>query len=216
MCSVGAGASEGVDGAVYGAFASKRPFAASSAKEGPPSPLFCRCAFGAVDPLGMLTGPIRSWREFELAAPPISQLAKQRFEALRVALLGTLRSDGSPRVSPIEPYLSQGQLLLGAMSWSLKTSDLLRDPRCVLHSAVTAPDAGEAEVKLYGRATEVSAEIREGCAAGWWQARPDAASSSPSASSRQRRSSGTWKTAGCSCAAWSPTHGLIETSRTYP
>jgi hypothetical protein len=164
----------------------------------------------------MLTGPIRSWREFELAAPPISQLAKQRFEALRVALLGTLRSDGSPRVSPIEPYLSQGQLLLGAMSWSLKTSDLLRDPRCVLHSAVTAPDAGEAEVKLYGRATEVSAEIREGCAAGWWQARPDAASSSPSASSRQRRSSGTWKTAGCSCAAWSPTHGLIETSRTYP
>lgn len=68
-----------------------------------------------------------------------------------MALLGTIRTDGSPRISPVEPYLTQGHLLFGAMVWSLKTRDLLRDPRCVLHGAITAPDAGEAEVKLYGR-----------------------------------------------------------------
>lgn len=165
----------------------------------------------------MVTGqPIRSWHEFELAAPSISQLTKERFEALRVALLGTLRSDGSPRVSPIEPYLSQGQLLFGAMSWSLKTSDLLRDPRCVLHSAVTAPDAGEAEVKLYGRATEVSTEIRDGCAAGWWHARPDAAV--VFAFGIEQAASIEWdlKDGRMHVRRWSPGDGLIETSRTYP
>jgi len=53
----------------------------------------------------MVTGrPILSWREFELAAPPISQLAVQRFDAQRVALLGTLRSDAGDR----ERLLSAG------------------------------------------------------------------------------------------------------------
>ena len=91
-----------------------------------------------------------SWHEFETAAPPIAQLGRQRLEGTRVALLGTLRKDGSPRISPVEPYLSQGDLLFGAMSWSLKTRDLLHDPRCALHSAITGPNTGEAEFKIYG------------------------------------------------------------------
>src|SRR5207244_10367181 len=92
-----------------------------------------------------------SWNELETAAPPIAQAGRQRLELSRVALLGTLGKDGSPRISPVEPYLSQGHLLFGAMSWSLKTRDLLRDPRCVLHSAITTPDAGESELNLSGR-----------------------------------------------------------------
>ena len=115
-----------------------------------------------------------SWHELETAAPPIAQLGRQRLERSRVALLGTLRRDGSPRISPVEPYLSQGHLLFGAMSWSLKTRDLQQDPRCVLHSAVTAPDAGEAEFKLYGRAVEAPSEIREG-SHGWWHEQPASA-----------------------------------------
>ena len=77
-------------------------------------------------------------------------------DATRVALLGTLRRDGSPRISPIEPYLAGGQLLIGAMAWSQKVADLRRDPRYVLHSAVTGPDSGEGELKLYGQAAEAA------------------------------------------------------------
>jgi Pyridoxamine 5'-phosphate oxidase len=94
------------------------------------------------------------WRDLEAAAPEVALLGMERFDRARVALLGTLRKDGSPRISPVEPYLTQGHLLFGAMSWSLKRRELLRDPRCVLHSTISDPDSGEGELKLYGRATE--------------------------------------------------------------
>jgi hypothetical protein len=113
-----------------------------------------------------------SWQELEAAAPQIAQLGRQRLEVTRVALLGTLRKDGSPRISPVEPYLSQGELLFGSMARSAKTRDLLRSPRCAVHSAITGPDSGEAELKLYGRAVEASHELRERCAEGWWHGRP--------------------------------------------
>lgn len=38
---------------------------------------------------------------------------------LCVAMLGTLRRDGSPCISPIEPYLVNGRLLVGAMKFRL-------------------------------------------------------------------------------------------------
>ena len=112
-----------------------------------------------------------SWHDLEASAPEIARLGKERLVHARVALLGTLRKDGSPRISPVEPYLSQGHLLFGAMSWSLKTRDLLRDSRCVVHSAVTGPDEGEGELKLYGRAIEADDQIRDSCQ-GWWLERP--------------------------------------------
>src|SRR5262249_15510555 len=73
--------------------------------------------------------------------------------------------------SPIEPYVAEGQLLIGAMVWSRKTSDLRRDPRYVLHSAVTGPDSGEGELKLSGAAVEVDQDHR-GVAEAWWSAWP--------------------------------------------
>ena len=90
----------------------------------------------------------------ELGAPEVARLGMARLNAARVALLGTLRRDGSPRISPIEPHIVEGQLLIGAMAWSGKAADLRRDPRYVLHSAVTGPDSGEGELKLYGSAVE--------------------------------------------------------------
>ncbi len=80
--------------------------------------------------------------------------------AARVALLGTLRRDASPRISPVEPYFVEGQLLVGAMAWSRKAADLRRNPRYVLHSALTGPDNGEGELKLYGSAVEVGQDLR--------------------------------------------------------
>jgi hypothetical protein len=69
------------------------------------------------------------WREFEEAAPELAALGRRRFAQTRVALLGTIRKDGSPRISPIEPNVVLGHLLLGALAESHKALDLLRDPR---------------------------------------------------------------------------------------
>jgi pyridoxamine 5'-phosphate oxidase-like protein len=112
------------------------------------------------------------WRDLERAAPAITDLGRARLEQARVALLATLRGDGSPRVSPIEPYLHDGHLLFGSMSWSEKTRDLLRDPRCSLHSAITGPDSAEGELKLDGRAAEANDRLRTACSQGWWSAQP--------------------------------------------
>jgi hypothetical protein len=83
------------------------------------------------------------WRELERGAPTIARLGLTRLSCPRVALLGTLRRDASPRISPVEPAIAAGQLLIGAMTWSAKAADLRRDPRYVLHSTVTDPDSGE-------------------------------------------------------------------------
>jgi len=83
-----------------------------------------------------------------------------------------LRRDGSPRISPIEPYLGGGRLLIGAMAWPAKAGDLRRDPRYVLHSVVTGPDCGEGELKLYGSAVEAGQDLRGAAARAWWLAWP--------------------------------------------
>ena len=113
-----------------------------------------------------------TWSVLAAEAPELARLANERLEG-GVALLGSVRGDGSPRISPVEPYFAAGQLLFGAMSWSGKVRDLLRDPRCVLHSAVSDPGGSEGEAKLYGRAVEIEdAELREAPRNAWWVGRP--------------------------------------------
>lgn len=69
-------------------------------------------------------------------------------------MLGTLRADGSPRISPCEVDFAEGHLVLGMMWRSRKALDLLRDPRVVVHS-VTRNEGTDGDVKLYGRAFDV-------------------------------------------------------------
>jgi hypothetical protein len=109
-----------------------------------------------------------SWRDVELAAPEIARLGMARLDSAHLALLGTLRRDGSPRISPIEPHFARGELLIGAMAWSAKAADLRLDPRYVLHSVVTGPDSGEGELKLYGSADEAGQDLRGAAAHAWW------------------------------------------------
>ena len=40
--------------------------------------------------------PVAIWRDLEAAAPAIARLGSERFDLARVALIGTLRKDGSP------------------------------------------------------------------------------------------------------------------------
>lgn len=113
------------------------------------------------------------WRDFEAAAPELARLGRERLARPRVALLGTLREDGSPRINPVEPYFVEGHLLLGLMARSKKALDLLRDSRYTLHSAVSSPDAGESEFKLYGQARSVEdPDLLAADPKAWWTARP--------------------------------------------
>lgn len=158
------------------------------------------------------------WAEFEAAAPEIARPARERFDRSRVALLGTLRRDGSPRISPVEPFFVQGHLLVGAMTWSLKARDLLSDPRCVLHSAVTAPDAGEPELKLYGRAPEILDQaLRRSSSETWWAARPTEDARVFSLDIEQAALI-EWdlEHGEMSLTRWSPADGVSERTRSYP
>ncbi len=104
-----------------------------------------------------------SWREFTEAAGPLGDLARERLEPGAVlTLVGTLRADGWPRISPVEALVSGGELYLGMMWRSRKALDLRRDARCVVHSAVTEAAGTEGDLKVYGLAVEVPAgEERE-------------------------------------------------------
>jgi hypothetical protein len=55
------------------------------------------------------------WREFQGAVPELARLALERFQRTGVALVGTIRRDGTPRISPIEPVVAYDQLLLGML-----------------------------------------------------------------------------------------------------
>ena len=158
------------------------------------------------------------WSDLQAEAPEIARLGGERFDRAGVALLGTLRRDGSPRISPVEPYLApDGHLLFGAMSWSLKARDLLRDPRCVLHSAIADADSGEGEFKLNGRATQADADIREGCSKGWWhQQSPEAAIVFSLQIEQATYISWDTRRGEMTVRRWSPRHGCTAATRPYP
>jgi hypothetical protein len=95
------------------------------------------------------------WTHFRDATPEMAALGEERFERTGVVLVGTIRKDGSPRISPVEPLITQGHLFLGMMWQSRKALDLLRDPRCVVHSTICNRDGSEGEFKLRGLAVDV-------------------------------------------------------------
>jgi hypothetical protein len=95
------------------------------------------------------------WDGFAAACPEIADLATERFRRQELCMLGTLRADGSPRISPCELDFTQGHLILGMMWQSRKALDLLRDPRCVLHTCTTDRMGTEGDAKLYGRAIDL-------------------------------------------------------------
>lgn len=73
-----------------------------------------------------------------------------------MGMLGTIRKDGYPRISPVEVVFTEGQLCLGMMWHSKKALDLLRDPRCTVHSATSNRDGSQGDFKMFGRAVEVT------------------------------------------------------------
>lgn len=160
---------------------------------------------------------LKVWHDLELAAPRLAGLGIASLNTVKVAMLGTLRRDGSPRISPVEPFLLQGQLLIGAMTWSQKAADLRRDPRYVLHSAITGPDNGEGEFKLYGSAVAAGEELRTAATDVWWSAWPPG-KAVVFALHVDQAVYVTWdlERGLMTVDRWSPQAGYSQSSRTYP
>jgi hypothetical protein len=90
------------------------------------------------------------WSQMTESQPRLAALAKERLIAPGVVLVGTIRRDGTPRLSPVEPFLLEGDLWLSMMWQSAKARDLIRDPRILVHSVITSRDGAQGEVKLRG------------------------------------------------------------------
>src|SRR5919199_1845393 len=92
------------------------------------------------------------WSEIEERQPRLAELGGRLLIEPGVLLVGTTRRDGTARISPVEPYILDGELMLSMMWGSRKAADLLRDPRILVHSIVVSRDGGDGELKIRGTA----------------------------------------------------------------
>jgi hypothetical protein len=114
------------------------------------------------------------WADFESAAPELAARGRELIDRSGFVLLGTIRRDGTPRISPVEARVVQGHLMLVMIRGTHKARDVLRDPRLVLNTPVFDPADPGYEFKLRGRAVavedqgllEATAEATE-AASGW-------------------------------------------------
>ena len=96
------------------------------------------------------------WDDFAREAPRIAEVFVRRHKATgNLCFLATLRSDGYPRISPMEPTIFEGRLVLVGMPNTTKFRDLGRDPRFSLHTATIDPYVGDGDAKVWGEARNV-------------------------------------------------------------
>jgi hypothetical protein len=100
-----------------------------------------------------------TWSDVEAAAPELAATVRERFEAHGLGLLATLRRDGSPRISGIEPLFAHGELWLGMMADSLKARDVGRDPRFALHNATVDKNVTDGDAKVSGAVVRVDDDV---------------------------------------------------------
>ena len=61
-----------------------------------------------------------TWGQFAERDPELAALGEGQLARTGLALVGTLRRDGWPRISPVEPFIVDGNLYLGMMWQSRK------------------------------------------------------------------------------------------------
>ena len=97
-----------------------------------------------------------AWLDFATEAPKVAEIFVRRHAATgNLCLLATLRADGYPRISPLEPRIFEGELVLVGMPDTLKFRDLDRDARFALHTATVDTHVGDGDAKLWGDAHHV-------------------------------------------------------------
>ena len=91
-----------------------------------------------------------SWNDVVVAAPELAERVRARFETTGLGYLATLRKDGSPRISGLEPLFWDGHLWFGMMPDSLKQADVERDPRFSLHAANVDKQIADGDARVSG------------------------------------------------------------------
>jgi hypothetical protein len=92
-----------------------------------------------------------SWHQFAEEAPELAEAVKGRFAANLHHVIGTVRPDGSPRLSGSEVDIGREHVRLGMMAGSQKLRDLQRDPRVEIHSAPLDPELHDGDARIRGR-----------------------------------------------------------------
>jgi hypothetical protein len=101
-----------------------------------------------------------SFADVESVEPDLADRVRAILSSTTNAVLGTIRRDGSPRLSGADPFFHDGQLRVWSMPRARKGQDLRRDPRVAVHSIPWdsrrrrdgAVDVGAADAKVSGRA----------------------------------------------------------------
>src|SRR5437899_12874333 len=97
-----------------------------------------------------------TWSQFIEEAPRIAAVFTRRHQASgHLCMLATLRSDGFPRISPIEPRIFESMLVIAGMPGTTKFRDLARDPRFCLHTATVDTHVSDGDAKLFGTVTDL-------------------------------------------------------------
>lgn len=97
------------------------------------------------------------WAVAEAREPEFVREVRERFGRYRHHVLGTLRADGSPRLTGLEADFRFGELWLGMLTGSRKGADLRTDPRFALHANPgPGTDLTDGDVRVSGRAVEMT------------------------------------------------------------
>lgn len=98
--------------------------------------------------------PAVGWSTVRVAAPRLAAVVEARLAASERHVLATMTVSGAPRVSGTGVDVRDGELVVPVVLRSPKGTDLLGDPRCVLHSN---PGDGSmtGDVKITGRAADL-------------------------------------------------------------
>lgn len=102
-----------------------------------------------------------NWNDVLAVAPALAADVQARFEATGLGYLATLRRDGAPRISGIEPFFWDGEVWLGSMWEARKVHDLRRDPRCALHTANVDKNIADGDARISALAVEAVDEVRK-------------------------------------------------------
>lgn len=97
-----------------------------------------------------------TWKVFADESPHIAEIFKRRHSATgNLCMLGTIRSDGYPRISPVEPNIFEDHLVVVGMPGTTKFRDLGRDPRFCLHTATVDTHVSDGDAKLWADAVNL-------------------------------------------------------------
>jgi hypothetical protein len=120
---------------------------------------------------------VTSWTDFETAEPDLAAQARTVIASTTNCVLGTIRADGSPRLSGIDPFFLGDHLWMGSMPNARKGADLQRDPRCSLHGipwesrkvkeGAEAP--GDTDVKVSARAVLLEDDAEQASVMAWFK-----------------------------------------------